>query len=773
MKSNSLVVALLTIVLTASNLSAQITDDRVLESMQAGVKFILSKQEKNGSWPDYDYSSYPTGVTSLCTLALLNAGMEPDDRPIANALNYIRKQTRLERTYTVALQTIVLCTASPKVDGLQIRQNVAWLQAAQITTDGKSKGAWGYSKGGDRGDPSNAQFALLALYEADRAGVAVKDSTWRLAVEYWKRIQNDNGSFKYGFEHPATGSMTCAGIGSLIISSGQVSELDASVVDGEVQCCGGEGTIDDSIERAFDWLGKSFSVSRNPASAQVEGLTGRYHYYYLYALERVGRLAGRRFIGGHDWYREGAELLLASQDSLSGFWNGENQLTATAFSVLFLSKGRRPVLISKIKRQPDDDWNRHRHDVSHLTQYVEKRWKQDMTWQVVDLAAATAEDLWQSPVLFISGRDALDVVESEKEALKSYIQLGGFVFAENCCEGDGFDRDFRALMRELFPESELELLPKDHAIWFAEQKVNPKHLRPLLGLQACCRTGVVYCPENLSCFWELAKPQRAKQDALPASVQEEIEACLAIGANVVTYATGRELKKKLDQGGLVSVVATDAPTGRSTLQIAKLEHNGGSDDAPSALSNVLSFVGQQTRIPVSLDKTLVSAIDPNLPDYPIAYVHGRRAFRWSQAERKAIRRFVDFGGVIVADAICAAPEFAKSFRAEMRAIFNEHPMQRIPATHPIFTQDYQGHELPTVMLRDPRSRRGDDPLSVRLESVQPLIEGVKIDDRYVVMFSPYDLSCALENQPSLECRGYTREDAARLALNMILYAMQQ
>jgi hypothetical protein len=42
-----------------------------------------------------------------------------------------------------------------------------------------------------------------------------------------------------------------------------------------------------------------------------------------------------------------------------------------------------------------------------------------------------------------------------------------------------------------------------------------------------------------------------------------------------------------------------------------------------------------------------------------------------------------------------------------------------------------------------------------------------------VVFSPYDLSCALENQTSISCRSYVREDAARMGMNLILYAMQR
>jgi hypothetical protein len=54
-----------------------------------------------------------------------------------------------------------------------------------------------------------------------------------------------------------------------------------------------------------------------------------------------------------------------------------------------------------------------------------------------------------------------------------------------------------------------------------------------------------------------------------------------------------------------------------------------------------------------------------------------------------------------------------------------------------------------------------------------VLEAIKLDDRYAVVFSPYDLSCALEKQNSLECRGYSRDDAARIGMNVILYSLQQ
>ncbi len=57
--------------------------------------------------------------------------------------------------------------------------------------------------------------------------------------------------------------------------------------------------------------------------------------------------------------------------------------------------------------------------------------------------------------------------------------------------------------------------------------------------------------------------------------------------------------------------------------------------------------------------------------------------------------------------------------------------------------------------------------------VAPELEGIKIDDRYGVIFSKYDLKLALEKQDSVQCQGYVRDDAARIGLNVILYALQQ
>ncbi|MGH7162316.1 MAG: hypothetical protein ACREID_02440, partial [Planctomycetota bacterium] len=80
------------------------------------------------------------------------------------------------------------------------------------------------------------------------------------------------------------------------------------------------------------------------------GQRGNWPFYWLYGLERAGRLCGVEAIGRHDWYVEGAERLLADQRG-DGSWPKTQRMRPpgdqnvrwwsdqvdTAFAILFLA----------------------------------------------------------------------------------------------------------------------------------------------------------------------------------------------------------------------------------------------------------------------------------------------------------------------------------------------------------------------------------------------------------------------------------------------------
>lgn len=771
-----------------------VTPEAVRQSIARGTQYLLKQQGPEGSWADYRDNRQATGVTSLATLALLNSGETAKNAKVGKSLDYLYKSSLPKATYAASLQVMVFCQADPVHYKVKITELARWLEATQIK-NGKNKGGWHYGQHGGEGDNSNTQFAMLALHEAERAGVKIDEQTWRLAEQYWLSNQYRHGDGSWGYYGGGTGSMTCAGIASLLIALDHIGAADAAVMDGRIRCCGHEAEDKAlaAVNRGLAWLGRvegglsRFSVRNNPSTEGNPGWT----LYYLYALERVGRLTGRRFIGEgehqHDWYREGAEWLIANQDKFSGFWKGTNSvendpIIGTSLTLLFLSKGRRPVVISKLQHtKVSDDWDLHSRAIQNLTGRLEKPFKRELSWQTIDLTSrkVTVVDLLETPILFISGSQSLNLDEDQVKLLRDYVNQGGFIFAE-ACEGDGcsgaqFESDFRALMKKIFPESELRRLPPDHPVWFAEQPVNPKHLPAdedfwLWGLDACCRTSVVYCPRSLSCRWELSHPFR--ESSYPQSVKDEIEACARIGENVVAYATNRQLKEKLERPQ-VNLAENQATTPRGALSIPKLSHDGGADDAPNALANLLTVFDKQLEMKVDYKRKLMQPSDPKLLDHPLVFMHGRRAFTWSETERKAIKTYLDRGGFLFADSICASKEFADSLRAEMKSIYPDSQFVRLPAPHQVFTTEFHGFDVTTVTLRDPQLRDEGDPLTAKLVKTAPLLEGLDVGGRTVVVLSPYDISCALEKGASLECKGYIPPDAARLGANVILYALQQ
>ena len=111
---------------------APLTDREVREAIRKGIQFLRREQnEATGGWAEILLEPY--GVSSLATLALLNAGVVREDPAIQQALEYLRKFNQPRTVYSTALQTMVFCRATPTQDRLQIVKNVRWLEGVQIT----------------------------------------------------------------------------------------------------------------------------------------------------------------------------------------------------------------------------------------------------------------------------------------------------------------------------------------------------------------------------------------------------------------------------------------------------------------------------------------------------------------------------------------------------------------------------------------------------------------------------------------------------------------
>ncbi len=749
-----LVVLLVAAVLTRGQATAQggVTSEEVEQSIRNGIKYLKERQRADGSWPG-EIQTAPTGVTSLTALALLTAGEKSDSPTIQRTLTLLRRlgPHQLNSTYAIGLQTMVFAAADPEADRARLVANVDWLEQAQHKDPRHESwaGNWGYTdQHAQPGDNSNTQYALLGLNAASEAGIPVRPEVWGLSRAYFEYYQNRDGGWGYTPRHKqSTASMSCAGIASLIIcGSRRFQSLEHLQGESIRQC--GEGALDPFLNRGIDWLANHFDVHQNVGHGQ------QWKIYYLYGLERAGRLSGVRFFGQNDWYRLGAEELVRSQNKLSGFWTGggETDIVATSLALLFLAKGRAPVLINKLSHLPRGDWNKDADDVRNLVGVVSREWKHLLTWQAVDPSTATIQDMLQAPIAYFNGHDAPAFSARARQNLREFIEQGGFIFAEACCGSAEFDQGFKRLVKEIFPEDEYRLRPlsPEHPVWRAKHLLSPE-IHPLWGIEHGCRTVLIYSPQDLSCYWNQVERSPTNPGVIKA---------FRVGENVIDFATGREMPADKLAIREVHTSLAVAPQ-RGALRIAKLKHAGEWNIAPQAIPNLMEIL---RRPPLSFNVVITQkdlyARDPNLIYYPLVYVHGRSALQLDNDDVQALRRHLDpGGGTLFADAACGSAAFDASFRKLVAELLPDHPLVPIPHADDLCS-DRVGFDLKDVEYTK----------AAAIPRGFPQLEGVKLNDHWAIIYSRFDIGCALERHTGLDCKGYTHMSAASIAANIVIYS---
>lgn len=783
--------------------------DRVQGSIKKGIEYLRKKQEDRGGEKNWENAAllnaaWPGGTTSLAMLALLTSGVPANDPAIQRALPYLRS-VRPQLTYTVALQAMVLAEIGEAKDLDIIQRNVDLLLAGRKYRDGKLVG-WSYNKTpGDQSDNSNTQYALLGLLAGRQAGVKIDKKAWEEIQAFFIETQvvspdKLTGGWPYQPKRAdfPTHSMTVAGLSGLYIA-GLELDLDKQQLDEKTGVAKNCGAYDENvaIARGQRWLGAHFTFEPTEIHSAI--------FYNIYGIERVGRLSGQRFIGEHDWYREGCELLcgvkkgssLAQQDD--GGWRAKSgfddmPVISTSFALLFLSKGRTPILISKLAydsvdvKKKDIDWNNKHHDARHLVEYASKFLfkKHPLAWQIFDPRRANIDkeaelqeelaSLLQSPILYMNGHSAPNLTARQIELLRRYVDEGGFIFAEACCGDPAFADGFRRLMDKVFKnESHLTPMRPEHPIWSAHMPVDPKEFMAgrnerdwVQCIERGCKTVVVFTPQPLAGFWE--EHRFMPQNNLPPTTRGEF--AYRFAGNVIAYATGLELPKPR----LSMVELTDRSemkdVTRHALKLAQLKHEGDWNPAPQAMHVLANYLVNHFKLQVAPMKYDDPPVKPSkwddLAQYKFMYMHGRREFSMDENQANNIRMNLRTGATLFADACCGSKEFDKAFRAMAAQLYPRNKLERIPLDDFLYSERLNGKAISTVKCR----REKADGSAADYEDMAPELEGVKVGNRWVIIYSKYDIGCALEKNKSSACRGHDHDSAKLLAAAAVLYSLK-
>ena len=502
--------------------------EQVEDAIREGCRRIIGTQKPNGAivldihfFQESKSYVFPVGETALGVLALQHAlpHLNGDDsvkarEAVQKGLAYI-SQHRLEPlTYSAGLVISALYKADPRKYRKLIGKYAEMLVISQQKS-GRDVGFWGYflrypkgyrtqgkeaARALGRGDHSNTQIAVLGLYYAHLSRLQIPRKTWLLLMKHFIDFQNQDGGWHYGPSYSpkkSTANMTLTCTISLDICYEMLEKK-------RKQCKRHPGHR--PVEMGLKW------VSDNLDYDQLET-------YGFYATERLGILSGYSEFGGKSWFDEGAARLVKNRKWPARNAHGRNQQVGAAFAVLFLSRGLEPIIINKLKRT--GDWRNHLRDVKHLVEYISTRYQKPKQWRIVTLEA-DVDFLLRVPALWISGHDKLIFTDVEKAKLKEYVERGGTIFAEDCCSKKPFDKSFRGLLAELWPDAELQNIPKKHMIYTMPRRMSkrPKIMgMAVAGQQA--GYGIVYLPHGISCNWERGG--------------SKAKSTLDIGANICFY----------------------------------------------------------------------------------------------------------------------------------------------------------------------------------------------------------------------------------------------
>ncbi len=805
--------------------------EKVKNSIDKGVRYLKKNQGKDGDWESLvlgNIIGLKGGTTALATLALLNSGVKPDDPSVAKALEYLRKLTP-DKTYVRALQTMAFAEARQSKDLPRIEENVRWFKEKALYRNGRLEG-WSYP-GNDIADNSNTQYALLGLYAAKTAGVKVDEKLWRDILDYYTRTQHEDNRIPrggYWTYHNAGGdnasfTMTVGGACGLLIAHMGLDSSEQGLDDatGVAARCG-LYSENDALAKGLHWVGAKFNF-----------IEGKSYFYNFYGIERLGRLSGQRFIGKIDWYREGCERLVRAQELDGSFVaraeerrnsiDAGQPIITTSFGLLFLSKGRTPVLVTKFawgnfrKGQANDntviieldrgglattkpDWNRKHNDTRNVVEFAAREIFENapLSWQVYDARLQGLNDdnlkidsevgsLLQSPVLYLNGHGAMpfvgraaDPLGAEEKLLKRYVEEGGFLVAEACCGDKEFAASFEALIGRICTGSTLRRMPPEHAIWTMFPGITPADFPDLMYLDRGCRTVAVFSPSPLAGYWEEARFMPV--DGRAPKNRGEKAFCLS--RNIIAYATGMELPKpKLTKTLLVN--AADAGIARSKFRALQLKYisDEGAQPPPAAdaLRNLMAFLGQNAKLDVALTSEVLPPGDARVSRYKFMYLHGRKPVQFSPDDADNVKANLQTGGLLLVDAACNEfkqwKEFDRTFREQMEKMWGQK-LVTIPPTLPDGKEEplYKLANEAGLNLRLVKCRREKADGSGPEPEMRPYaahLEGIKVDGRWVVIYSKYDLGCAIEGHKAADCLGHDKESALRIASAVVLYSLRR
>jgi uncharacterized protein DUF4159 len=167
---------------------------------------------------------------------------------------------------------------------------------------------------------------------------------------------------------------------------------------------------------------------------------------------------------------------------------------------------------------------------------------------------------------------------------------------------------------------------------------------------------------------------------------------------------------------------------------------------------------------------VIAAASPELLSFPFVFMTGHKLVRFSAAERENLRRFGDQGGLLFSDDCNHDVNglYAKSFEDEMRAIFPDERLAKLPESHPLYRCFFTFTGGPPQTSHE-LNGWGDNLVHQYLKAIEPGSAAPGRAARIAVLYSNKDYGC--EWDYDWRNKRFLREDNTKFAVNVAVYVM--
>ena len=202
----------------------------------------------------------------------------------------------------------------------------------------------------------------------------------------------------------------------------------------------------------------------------------------------------------------------------------------------------------------------------------------------------------------------------------------------------------------------------------------------------------------------------------------------------------------------------------SEFAFSRLQYDSGDWDKvdPRVPSNLLDSLVAYTTLPVHPREVVVPLSGAELFDAAFCYLSGRRLVQFSERERVNFERYVRRGGFVFVDDCNHDVDglFAKSFEAQMAALFGPDALAKVPNDHALYRAFFNFTGPPTTSFE--LNGWGDDLVHDHLRAIE-------IDGRIAVLYSNKDYGC--EWDYDFRNKRFLAEDNTKFGVNIVAYAL--